>query len=147
MLKTVLKLPTLLKEAIDVAKEMHYWHQNDIIYRGLKAANLLMDENEVFKVSDFGVARVKAQSGVMTVDTGAYIDGWPQRNSTKADSCHYLASSICQNHSLAIFGLINKLVINHLEKQHRITKVEVEGDDWHEEKPSQFLSILRRGHH
>jgi len=46
MLKTVLKLPTLLKEAIGVAKEMHYWHQNDIIYRGLKAANLLMDENE-----------------------------------------------------------------------------------------------------
>ncbi|KAJ4715928.1 putative Protein kinase [Melia azedarach] len=38
----------------------------------LKAANLLMDENEVVKVADFGVARVKAQSGVMTAETGTY---------------------------------------------------------------------------
>ncbi|KAL4616340.1 hypothetical protein ACB092_07G192400 [Castanea dentata] len=43
----------------------------------LKAANLLMDENEVVQVADFGfadfgVARVKTQSGVMTAETGTY---------------------------------------------------------------------------
>jgi len=27
---------------------------------------------QVFKVADFGVARVKAQSGVMTAETGTY---------------------------------------------------------------------------
>ncbi|KAL3730924.1 hypothetical protein ACJRO7_027875 [Eucalyptus globulus] len=70
--KGVFKLPMLLKVAIDVAKGMHYLHQNNIIHRDLKAANLLMDENEVFKVADFGVARVKAQSGVMTAETGTY---------------------------------------------------------------------------
>lgn len=31
-----------------------------------------MDENEVVKVADFGVARVKAQTGVMTAETGTY---------------------------------------------------------------------------
>ncbi|KAJ9673432.1 hypothetical protein PVL29_023163 [Vitis rotundifolia] len=66
------KLPSLLKVAIDVSKGMNYLHQNDIIHRDLKAANLLMDENKVVKVADFGVARVQAQSGVMTAETGTY---------------------------------------------------------------------------
>ncbi|KAI4375667.1 hypothetical protein MLD38_013513 [Melastoma candidum] len=66
------KLPTLLKVAIDVSKGMQYLHQSNIIHRDLKAANLLMDENEVVKVADFGVARVKSQSGVMTAETGTY---------------------------------------------------------------------------
>jgi len=43
----VFKLPSLLKVAIDVSKGMNYLHQNNIIHRDLKTANLLMDENEV----------------------------------------------------------------------------------------------------
>ncbi|KAJ3690817.1 hypothetical protein LUZ61_019981 [Rhynchospora tenuis] len=68
----VFKPPALLRVAIDVSKGMNYLHQNNIIHRDLKTANLLMDENEVVKVADFGVARVKAQSGVMTAETGTY---------------------------------------------------------------------------
>ncbi|XP_076952759.1 serine/threonine-protein kinase STY17-like [Bidens hawaiensis] len=66
------KLPLLLKIAIDVSKGMSYLHQNNIIHRDLKTANLLMDEHEVVKVADFGVARVQTQSGVMTAETGTY---------------------------------------------------------------------------
>ncbi|CAL0314495.1 unnamed protein product [Lupinus luteus] len=68
----VFKLPSLLKVAIDVSKGMNYLHQNNIIHRDLKTANLLMDENELVKVADFGVARVQTQSGVMTAETGTY---------------------------------------------------------------------------
>ncbi|AQK67922.1 serine/threonine-protein kinase STY46 isoform 1 [Zea mays] len=66
------KLPEILKVATDITKGMNYLHQNNIIHRDLKTANLLMDENKVVKVADFGVARVKDQSGVMTAETGTY---------------------------------------------------------------------------
>ncbi|XP_048226899.1 serine/threonine-protein kinase STY46 isoform X2 [Ricinus communis] len=70
--KQSLDLQSLLRVAIDVSKGMNYLHQNNIIHRDLKAANLLMDENKVVKVADFGVARVEDQSGVMTAETGTY---------------------------------------------------------------------------
>ncbi|GAB4848413.1 Serine/threonine-protein kinase sty17 [Ancistrocladus abbreviatus] len=68
----VFKLPSLLRAALDVAQAMEYLHQHSIIHRDLKTANLLMDEDGVIKVADFGVARVQAQTGEMTAETGTY---------------------------------------------------------------------------
>jgi len=65
------QLPDVIRIASDVSKGMNYLHQINIVHRDLKTANLLMDD-QVVKVADFGVARVKDQSGVMTAETGTY---------------------------------------------------------------------------
>ena len=44
-------VPTILKIGIHVSKGMNYLHENNIIHRDLKSANLLMDENGVSKLN------------------------------------------------------------------------------------------------
>lgn len=50
---------------------MEYLHQNNIMHRDLKSANLLLDENGRVKVADFGLARFETEDpGNLTAETG-----------------------------------------------------------------------------
>ncbi|KAK9003081.1 hypothetical protein V6N11_060651 [Hibiscus sabdariffa] len=67
-----LPLPPVAVSTSETILRMEYLHQNHIIHRDLKTANLLMDTDNVVKVADFGVARFQNQGGVMTAETGTY---------------------------------------------------------------------------
>ncbi|PHU03042.1 hypothetical protein BC332_28293 [Capsicum chinense] len=51
---------------------IEYLYQNNIIHRDMKMENLLMDSNNVVKVSCFGVSRFLNNVDVMTADIGTY---------------------------------------------------------------------------
>jgi serine/threonine protein kinase len=40
-----------------VCEGLHYLHQNDIVHLDLKPANILLDDNMVPKIADFGLSR------------------------------------------------------------------------------------------
>ncbi|KAG5175500.1 kinase-like domain-containing protein [Tribonema minus] len=68
--------PRRLRMCVDVAAGMRYLHTQNpvIIHRDLKSLNVLVDDNWVSKVTDFGLSRFKAtsESEKMTGQAGTY---------------------------------------------------------------------------
>ncbi|XP_018450396.1 serine/threonine-protein kinase STY17 isoform X4 [Raphanus sativus] len=144
--KGVFKLQSLLKVALDVSKGMNYLHQNNIIHRDLKTANLLMDEHEVVKVADFGVARVQTQSGVMTAETGTYRWMAPEVIEHKP----YDHRADVFSYAIVLWELLTgELPYSYLTPlQAAVGVVQKVGDEERQkDKRGGFFSGLRKGHH
>eukprot|EP01113_Clastostelium_recurvatum_P001523 TRINITY_DN1061_c0_g2_i1.p1 TRINITY_DN1061_c0_g2~~TRINITY_DN1061_c0_g2_i1.p1 ORF type:complete len:470 (-),score=81.51 TRINITY_DN1061_c0_g2_i1:631-1956(-) len=60
---------TKLKYLIHAAKGMVFVHGNNILHGDLKPLNVLVDENDVAYVSDFGLAVIKASASSMNAGT------------------------------------------------------------------------------
>jgi eukaryotic-like serine/threonine-protein kinase len=73
--------PVALKRAvkfgIDIATGMAVAHQAGIVHRDLKPANLLIDNEGLLKIVDFGVAAAQSQGDTQLTKTG-YVIGSPK---------------------------------------------------------------------
>eukprot|EP00741_Cyanophora_paradoxa_P004534 tig00000808_g4403.t1 len=69
---TRLEINHVIQLAKEVACGMAYLHKAKIIHRDLKSANLVLDDNGHIKIVDFGLSRIKEESGEMTGETGSY---------------------------------------------------------------------------
>jgi len=73
--------PVLLKRAVkfgvDIATGMAVAHQAGIVHRDLKPANILIDNDGLLKIVDFGVAAAQTQGDTQLTKTG-YVIGSPK---------------------------------------------------------------------
>ncbi|KAL2895196.1 putative serine/threonine-protein kinase CST [Bienertia sinuspersici] len=81
---------TRISIAMDAARGLDFLHtsENKVIYRDFKAANVLLDENYVAKLSDFGLARLGPpvdKSHVTTQAVGTYGYAAPEYINTEIE--------------------------------------------------------------
>jgi eukaryotic-like serine/threonine-protein kinase len=70
-------LKRAVKFSIDIATGMAVAHQAGIVHRDLKPANVLIDNDSLLKIVDFGVAAAQSQGDTQLTKTG-YVIGSPK---------------------------------------------------------------------
>ncbi|MGP0055036.1 MAG: HEAT repeat domain-containing protein [Steroidobacteraceae bacterium] len=71
------ELKRAVKFGIDIATGMSVAHQVGIVHRDLKPANILIDNDSLLKIVDFGVAAAQSQGDTQLTKTG-YVIGSPK---------------------------------------------------------------------
>jgi serine/threonine-protein kinase len=72
-----LSLPTIVDYSKQICRGLRYAHQRTIIHRDIKPQNVLIDRDNVCRISDFGIAKMFRQSNItmtgMAVGTPEYM--------------------------------------------------------------------------
>jgi serine/threonine-protein kinase len=75
--ESALTIPKALKFSMDIATGMSVAHHVGIIHRDLKPANVLINDDDLLKIVDFGVAAIRTGGDTQLTKTG-YVIGSPK---------------------------------------------------------------------
>lgn len=75
--ETPMQMDLALQYAMDIATGMQVAHQAGVVHRDLKPANVLINDERLLKIVDFGVAAARASGDTQLTRTG-YVIGSPK---------------------------------------------------------------------
>lgn len=132
-----LRLPQLVDMAAQIAAGMAYLEAQNYIHRDLAARNVLVGENNICKVADFGLARVIERENEYTAREGAKFPiKWTSpeaamlnRFSIKSDvwSFGVLLTEVITYGRIPYPGMNNAEVLQQVEKGYRMPIPQVSG--------------------
>ena len=124
-----LKLPQLIDMSAQVAAGMAYLEEQNYIHRDLAARNILVGENNICKVADFGLARLIADDEYNAHDGAKFPIKWTapeaalyNRFSIKSDvwSFGVLLTELVTYGRIPYPGMSNAEVLQQLERGYRM---------------------------
>ena len=142
--KRVLKPEQQRNIALDIARGLHYLHNQNVLHRDLKSANVLIDDTWRTKLTDFGLSKIQSAS-IMTINERSRAIQWMAPESLTRHPA-YTEQSDIYSYGVILWeimtgkrpyeGVIEKEILDHIEQGRR--------EEIPQTIPTVYAEIIRR---